>query len=84
MVLAGDENFIARTALDAQSIAGLSIGQELAVLAGDLTLTGKLAAIAPEPLPDLSDGPRYVVDVLVPRPQNGDLLVGQGVRLKLP
>ena len=84
VVLAGDENFIARTALDAQSIAGLSIGQELAVLAGDLTLTGKLAAIAPEPLPDLSDGPRYVIDVLVPRPQNGGLLVGQGVRLKLP
>ncbi len=84
VVLAGDENFIARTALDPQSIAGLSIGQELAVLAGDLTLTGKLVAIAPEPLPDLSDGPRYVIDVLVPRPQNGGLLVGQGVRLKLP
>ncbi len=84
VVLAGHENFIARTALDAQSIAGLSIGQELAVLAGDLTLTGKLAAIAPEPLPDLSDGPRYVVDVLVPRPEKGGLLVGQGVRLKLP
>jgi len=84
VVLAGDENFIARTALDAQSIAGLSIGRELAVLAGDLTLTGKVAAIAPEPLPDLTDGPRYVVDVLVRRPENGGLRVGQGVTLKLP
>ncbi len=84
VVLAGDARFIARTALDAQSIAGLSIGQELAVLAADLTLTGKVAAIAPEPLPDLTDGPRYVVDVLVPRPENGGLRVGQGVTLKLP
>ena len=84
VVLAGDEKFIARTALDAQSIAGLGIGQELAVLAGGLTLTGKVAAIAPEPLPDLTDGPRYVVDVLVPRPENGGLRVGQGVTLKLP
>ncbi len=84
VVLAGDENLIARVALDAQRLAGLRIGQELAVLAGDLTLTGKVAAIAPEPLPDLSDGPRYVVDVLVPRPENGGLRVGQGVTLKLP
>ncbi len=84
MVLAGDENLVARVALNAQSLAGLRIGQELAVLAGGLTLTGKIAAIAPEPLPDLSDGPRYVVDVLVPRPENGGLLVGQGVTLKLP
>ncbi|MEE8286238.1 MAG: efflux RND transporter periplasmic adaptor subunit [Gammaproteobacteria bacterium] len=84
MVLAGDENLIARVALDAQSLAGLRIGQELAVLAGDLTLTGKIAAIAAEPLADLDDGPRYLVEVLVPRPANGGLLVGQGVRLKLP
>ncbi len=84
VVLAGDENFIARTALDAQSIAGLGIGQELAVLAGGLTLTGKVAAIAPEPLPDLTGGPRYLVDVLVPRPEKGGLRVGQGVTLKLP
>ena len=54
------------------------------MLAGGLTLTAKIAAIAPEPLPDLSDGPRYLVEVLVPRPEKGGLLVGQGVTLKLP
>jgi RND family efflux transporter MFP subunit len=83
VVLADDENFIARAALDAQSIAGLSIGRELAVLAGGLTLTGKLTTIALEPLPDLTDGPRYVVDVLLPRPRNGGLMIGQSVTLKL-
>lgn len=84
VVLADDANFIARVALDARSLAGLRIGQELAVLAGGLALTGKIAAIAPEPLPDLSDGPRYLVEVLVPRPEKGSLLAGQGVTLKLP
>jgi multidrug efflux system membrane fusion protein len=84
VVLADNKNFIARVALDARSLAGLRIGQELAVLASGLALTGKIAAIAPEPLPDLSDGPRYLVEVLVPRPEKGDLLVGQAVTLKLP
>ena len=42
------------------------------------------AARRAEPLPDLSDGPRYLVEVLVPRPEKGGLLVGQGVTLKLP
>lgn len=84
VVLADDENFIARTALDARSLPGLRIGQELSVLAGKLTLTGKISAIAREPLPDLTDGPRYVVDVLVPRPEDERLRVGQAVTLKLP
>ena len=84
MVLAGHENLMARAALDAQSLAGLRVGQELAVLAGGLTLTGKIAAIAAEPLADSRDGPRYLVEVLVPRPAGGGLLVGQRVTLKLP
>ena len=84
IVLAGSEHFIARAALGAPDLASLRIGQVVPVLAGDLTLTGKVAAIAPEPLPDRADGLRFEVDVLFPQPADEDLRVGQTVRLKLP
>ncbi len=84
VVLADSENFIARTALDAPGLINLRIGQEVPILVGNLTLTGKIAAIAPEPLSDVTDGPHYQVDVLLPRPGDGRLRVGQGVTLTLP
>ena len=84
IVLAGSENFIARAALGAPDLVGLRIGQEVPVLAGNLALVGKVAAIAPEPLPDRADGLRFLVGVLFPQPADGNLRVGQTVTLKLP
>ena len=84
IVLAGSKNFIARAALDAQGLASIQIGQVLPVLTGNLSLVGKVAAIAPEPLPDRTDGLRFVIDVLFPQPADGKLRVGQTVTLKLP
>ena len=84
IVLAGSKNFIARAALDAPAVANLHIGQDLPVRTGNLSLVGKVAAIAPEPLPDRTDGLRFVVDVLFPQPAAGMLRVGQTVTLKLP
>lgn len=84
MVVADNEKFIARAALAAEALAALRIGQEVSVAAGMRSLTGKIKAIAPEPLADTTDGPRYRVDVLVPAPEDGSLRVGGRVTLRLP
>lgn len=84
VVLADDRNYIARAALPAARLAGISIGQEVAVRVGGLALTGRVTAISPEPLARKTGGPRYEVDVLIPAPADGGLRIGAPAVVTLP